>query len=45
MCHADLSDPSVAVDTSSIEPYPHQLDDPGADKTIMSVVLIRELEL
>ena len=60
---AHLSDPYAAVDTSNIEPYPHQIDavynrfleqrplkflladDPGAGKTIMSGLLIRELML
>ena len=60
---AHLSDPFAAVDTSNIEPYPHQIDavynrfleqkplrflladDPGAGKTIMSGLLIRELML
>jgi superfamily II DNA or RNA helicase len=60
---AHLSDPFAAVDTSNIEPYPHQIDavynrfleqrplrflladDPGAGKTIMSGLLIRELLL
>ena len=60
---AHLSDPFAAVDTSNIEPYPHQIeavydkllpkqplryllaDDPGAGKTIMSGLLIRELIL
>jgi SNF2 family DNA or RNA helicase len=58
---AHLADPYAAVDTSNIEPYPHQIDavynrfleqrplrflladDPGAGKTIMSGLLIREL--
>jgi superfamily II DNA or RNA helicase len=58
---AHLSDPFAAVDTSNIDPYPHQIDavynrfleqrplrflladDPGAGKTIMSGLLIREL--
>ncbi|MDW3217102.1 MAG: helicase-related protein [Acidimicrobiales bacterium] len=61
MKNAHLSDPFAAVDTSAIEPYPHQIeavyekflnqrplryllaDDPGAGKTIMSGLLIREL--
>ena len=60
---AHLSDPFAAVDTSNIEPYPHQIeavyqrflerqplkfllaDDPGAGKTIMSGLFIRELIL
>jgi len=60
---AHLADPFAAVDTSSIDPYPHQIDavynrllaqrplrflladDPGAGKTIMSGLLIRELVL
>jgi superfamily II DNA or RNA helicase len=60
---AYLADPFAAVDTSNIEPYPHQIDavynrfltqkplrflladDPGAGKTIMSGLLIRELML
>ncbi|MXW42985.1 MAG: DUF3883 domain-containing protein [Acidimicrobiia bacterium] len=60
---AHLADPYAAVDTSNIEPYPHQIDavyrrflekrplkflladDPGAGKTIMSGLLIRELML
>ncbi|MBT7692488.1 MAG: DEAD/DEAH box helicase family protein, partial [Gemmatimonadales bacterium] len=60
---AHLSDPFAAVDTSNIEPYPHQIeavynrfltqkplrfllaDDPGAGKTIMAGLLIRELML
>ena len=63
MQHAHLADPFAAVDTSDIEPYPHQIDavynlmltrkplrflladDPGAGKTIMSGLLIRELML
>ena len=63
MRFAHLADPFAAVDTSSIEPYPHQIDavykrllpqrpirfvladDPGAGKTIMSGLLIRELLL
>ncbi|WP_419841245.1 helicase-related protein [Candidatus Poriferisodalis sp.] len=63
MQSAHLADPFAAVDTSSIEPYPHQIDavynrllalkplrfvladDPGAGKTIMSGLLIRELML
>ena len=58
---AHLSDQFAAIDTSNIEPYPHQIDavynillnqhpiryvladDPGAGKTIMSGLLIREL--
>ncbi len=58
---AHLHDPFVALDTSKIDPYPHQIeavydhllnhtplrfllaDDPGAGKTIMSGLLIREL--
>ena len=61
MKFAHLADPFAAVDTSAIEPYPHQIDavynrfleqrpirflladDPGAGKTIMSGLLIREL--
>ena len=60
---AHLSDPFAAVDTSNIEPYPHQIeavyehfltkkplrfllaDDPGAGKTVMAGLLIRELML
>lgn len=60
---AHLADPFAAVDTSNIDPYPHQIeavysrfltqkplrfllaDDPGAGKTIMSGLLIRELIL
>ncbi len=60
---AHLADPFAAVDTSNIEPYPHQIDavynrllakqplrfvladDPGAGKTVMSGLLIRELVL
>ena len=60
---AHLADPFAAVDTSNIDPYPHQIDavynrllalkplrflladDPGAGKTIMSGLLIRELML
>ena len=60
---AHLADPFAAVDTSNIDPYPHQIDavynrlltmrplrflladDPGAGKTIMSGLLIRELVL
>ncbi|MXZ29232.1 MAG: DUF3883 domain-containing protein [Acidimicrobiia bacterium] len=60
---AHLSDPFAAVDTSQIDPYPHQIDavynrllplrpvrfvladDPGAGKTIMAGLLIRELML
>ncbi len=63
MRHAHLANPYAAVDTSDIEPYPHQIDavynrllrrqplrflladDPGAGKTIMSGLLIRELML
>ena len=63
MRHAHLADPFAAVDTSSIAPYPHQIDavynrllpqrpirfvladDPGAGKTIMSGLRIRELML
>ena len=63
MKYAYLADPFAAVDTSNIEPYPHQIDavynrlleqkplrflladDPGAGKTIMSGLLIRELML
>ncbi len=63
MKYAHLSDPFAAVDTSNIDPYPHQIDavydkllpkqplrylladDPGAGKTIMSGLLIRELIL
>ena len=63
MRFAHLADPFAAVDTSSIEPYPHQIDavynrllpqspvrfvladDPGAGKTIMSGLLVRELML
>ncbi len=63
MKSAHLADPYAAVDTSNIEPYPHQIDavynrfleqrplkflladDPGAGKTIMSGLLIRELML
>ena len=63
MQQAHLADPFAAVDTSDIEPYPHQIDavynrlltrkplrflladDPGAGKTIMSGLLIRELVL
>ena len=63
MQNAHLADPYAAVDTSNIEPYPHQIDavynrllarkplrfvladDPGAGKTIMSGLLIRELML
>ncbi len=58
---AHLFDPFVAIDTSTIEPLPHQIeavyerllpvvplrfllaDDPGAGKTIMSGLYIREL--
>lgn len=60
---AHLSDPFAAIDTSNIEPYPHQIeavynrfltqkplrfllaDDPGAGKTIMAGLLVRELML
>ncbi len=60
---AHLADPFAAVDTSNIDPYPHQIDavynrfleqrplrflladDPGAGKTVMSGLLIRELLL
>ena len=60
---AHLADPFAAVDSSNIEPYPHQIDavynrfleqrplrflladDPGAGKTIMAGLLIRELML
>jgi len=63
MQNAHLVDPFAAVDTSNIDPYPHQIeavyqrllnqqplrfllaDDPGAGKTIMSGLLIRELML
>ena len=63
MQQAHLADPFAAVDTSNIDPYPHQIDavynrlltqrplrflladDPGAGKTIMSGLLIRELML
>ena len=63
MQQAHLCDPFAAVDTSNIDPYPHQIDavynrllaqrplrflladDPGAGKTIMSGLLIRELVL
>ena len=63
MQQAHLADPFAAVDTSDIEPYPHQIDavynrlltrkplrflladDPGAGKTIMSGLLVRELML
>ena len=63
MQSAHLADPYAAVDTSNIEPCPHQIDavynrfleqrplkflladDPGAGKTIMSGLLIRELML
>ena len=63
MQQAHLADPFAAVDTSNIEPYPHQIDavynrlltqkplrflladDPGAGKTIMSGLLVRELML
>ena len=63
MRQAHLADPFAAVDTSNIDPYPHQIDavynrllaqrplrflladDPGAGKTIMSGLLIRELVL
>ena len=63
MRQAHLCDPFAAVDTSNIDPYPHQIDavynrlltqrplrflladDPGAGKTIMSGLLIRELVL
>ena len=63
MKQAHLADPFAAVDTSNIDPYPHQIDavynrlltkrplrflladDPGAGKTIMSGLLIRELVL
>ncbi len=63
MKFAHLSDPYAAVDTSNIEPYPHQIDavyniliklkplrfvladDPGAGKTIMTGLLVRELML
>ena len=63
MQQAHLADPYAAVDTSNIDPYPHQIeavynrlltqrplrfllaDDPGAGKTIMSGLLIRELVL
>jgi superfamily II DNA or RNA helicase len=63
MQFAHLADPFAAVDTSNIDPYPHQIDavynrfleqrplrflladDPGAGKTVMSGLLIRELVL
>ena len=59
--HAALFDPMMAVHTSAVEPFPHQVsavyesmlplqplrfvlaDDPGAGKTIMAGLLIREL--
>ena len=58
---AHLFDPMMAVHTSNVDPYPHQIsavyesmlprqplrfvlaDDPGAGKTIMAGLLIREL--
>ena len=58
---AALFDPMMAVHTSNVDPYPHQIsavyehmlpkqplryvlaDDPGAGKTIMAGLLIREL--
>lgn len=60
---AALFDPMMAVHTSNVDPYPHQIsavyesmlakqplrfvlaDDPGAGKTIMAGLLIRELLL
>ena len=63
MQQAHLADPFAAVDTSNIDPFPHQIDavynrlltqkplrflladDPGAGKTIMSGLLVRELML
>ncbi|MCF2525905.1 helicase-related protein [Yinghuangia soli] len=64
MRHAGLSDPMLAVETSSIDPLPHQIravygtllgqpgslrfllaDDPGAGKTIMAGLYLKELML
>jgi len=60
---AHLFDPLMAIHTSNVEPYPHQItavyeamlpkqplrfvlaDDPGAGKTIMAGLLIKELML
>jgi superfamily II DNA or RNA helicase len=60
---AHLFDPMMAIHTSNVDPYPHQIaavyeamlpkqplrfvlaDDPGAGKTIMAGLLIRELML
>ncbi|WP_245641098.1 helicase-related protein [Streptomyces megasporus] len=64
MRHAGLSDPMTAVETSDIDPLPHQIravygtllaqpgslrfllaDDPGAGKTIMAGLYLKELLL
>lgn len=64
MRHAGLSDPMMAVETSDIDPLPHQIravygsmlaqagslrfllaDDPGAGKTIMAGLYLKELLL
>lgn len=64
MRHAGLSDPMLAVETSDIDPLPHQIravygtllaqagslrfllaDDPGAGKTIMAGLYLKELLL
>lgn len=64
MQHAGLSDPMLAVETSNIDPLPHQIravygtllaqpgslrfllaDDPGAGKTIMAGLYLKELML
>ncbi|MGW9502025.1 helicase-related protein [Streptomyces albidoflavus] len=64
MQHAGLSDPMLAVETSDIDPLPHQIravygsmlaqagslrfllaDDPGAGKTIMAGLYLKELLL
>ncbi|WP_017595714.1 helicase-related protein [Nocardiopsis potens] len=64
MRHAGLSDPMLAVETSNIDPLPHQIravygtllpqpgslrfllaDDPGAGKTIMAGLYLKELLL
>ncbi|MGA8831073.1 MAG: DEAD/DEAH box helicase family protein, partial [Desulfomonilaceae bacterium] len=61
--YADLYDPLLAVNTSKVDPLPHQVeavygyilklprirfliaDDPGAGKTIMAGLIIKELKL
>lgn len=62
-CYASLYDPLLAMNTSKVEPLPHQIeavygfvlqlprirfliaDDPGAGKTIMAGLVIKELKL